>query len=397
MADVRRVERAAEQADHVTEHQRLVADLDLAALPRAGGAERGLELLGRRRRCRHAEAPVGAEDPVGRRRAAAAGRRGTRRAPPGSGCGAAPPAGRARTAPPEAPRLPAPVAARDGEDARRSGRPRRRARGGSGSRSTLFSTTTCGRSSRPGAVLGELVVDLRGTARPGRPAAASITWTSSARALEVREELVAEPDALARALDQARDVRDRQLPPVGRVDRAEHRLERRERVVGDLRLRVRDPAQQRRLAGVRQPDERRVGDAASAAARARPPRRAARSRRSAASGASGSRSGGCRARRAPPRATTMRAPGAARSATSLPSASRPASRPGRAARCRAPSAPCLPLPRPVLAAAGLEDAASSGSRRGRGGRGRRRARRRPRARRRRRRARPSARTSRGGS
>ena len=80
------------------------------------------------------------------------------------------------------------------------------------------------------------------------------------RALEVREELVAEPDAFARALDQARDVGDDELAAVGRLDRAEHRLERRERVVGDLRPRVRDPREQRRLAGVRQPDERGVGE-----------------------------------------------------------------------------------------------------------------------------------------
>ena len=44
------------------------------------------------------------------------------------------------------------------------------------------------------------------------------------RALEVREELVAEPDALARALDQPGDVGDDELAPVGRLDRAEHRL-----------------------------------------------------------------------------------------------------------------------------------------------------------------------------
>ena len=59
--------------------------------------------------------------------------------------------------------------------------------------------------------------------------------------LEMGEKLVPEADPLARALDQARHVRNRQLPAVGAVDRAEHRRQRRERVVGDLRLRVRDP------------------------------------------------------------------------------------------------------------------------------------------------------------
>ena len=47
---------------------------------------------------------------------------------------------------------------------------------------------------------------------------------------------------------------------VRRLDRPEHRRERRERVVGDLRLRVREPAQERRLARVRQPGHRRVGE-----------------------------------------------------------------------------------------------------------------------------------------
>ena len=78
------------------------------------------------------------------------------------------------------------------------------------------------------------------------------------RPLEVGEELVAEADPLARALDQPRHVGDGQLAAVGAVDRAEHRRQRRERVVGDLRLRVRDPAQERRLAGVRQPGARGV-------------------------------------------------------------------------------------------------------------------------------------------
>jgi len=79
-----------------------------------------------------------------------------------------------------------------------------------------------------------------------------------ARALEVREELVAEADALARALDQPGHVGDDELPAVGRVDRAQHRLQRRERVVGDLRRRVRDAREERRLACVRKPHERRV-------------------------------------------------------------------------------------------------------------------------------------------
>ena len=74
----------------------------------------------------------------------------------------------------------------------------------------------------------------------------------------MREELVAEADALARTLDQPGHVGDGELPAVGRLDGPEHRRERRERVVRDLRLRVRDAAEQRRLARVRQADERGV-------------------------------------------------------------------------------------------------------------------------------------------
>ncbi len=76
-----------------------------------------------------------------------------------------------------------------------------------------------------------------------------------AGALEVGQELVTQADALARALDQAGDIRDHELSPVGRVHRAEDRLERRERVRGDLRPRVRDARDERRLARVRQPHE----------------------------------------------------------------------------------------------------------------------------------------------
>ena len=78
------------------------------------------------------------------------------------------------------------------------------------------------------------------------------------RALDVREEVVAEPGAGRGALDQPRDVGQHELAVLG-VDRPEHRLQRRERIRGDLRLRPRHPGQQRRLAGVRQPDEPDVG------------------------------------------------------------------------------------------------------------------------------------------
>ncbi len=78
------------------------------------------------------------------------------------------------------------------------------------------------------------------------------------RALDVREEVVAEARAGRRALDQPGDVGDDELAVLP-VERAEDRLERRERVGADLRRRARHARQQRRLAGVGQADEADVG------------------------------------------------------------------------------------------------------------------------------------------
>ena len=61
------------------------------------------------------------------------------------------------------------------------------------------------------------------------------------RALDVREELVAQARALLSALDQAGDVGQDQLA-LRALERAEHRLERGERVAGDLRRRARHAA-----------------------------------------------------------------------------------------------------------------------------------------------------------
>ena len=79
--------------------------------------------------------------------------------------------------------------------------------------------------------------------------------------LDVGEELVAESGALGGPLDQAGDVGQDQLP-LAVVDRAEDRLERRERIVGHLRRGPRDSREQRRLAGVRQPDQAGIGQQA---------------------------------------------------------------------------------------------------------------------------------------
>jgi hypothetical protein len=74
------------------------------------------------------------------------------------------------------------------------------------------------------------------------------------RALDVREEVVAEPGAVARALDQTGDVGDDELAFVTIKD-AQHRRERRERVARDLRRRTREARQERGLARVRQADQ----------------------------------------------------------------------------------------------------------------------------------------------
>ena len=117
--------------------------------------------------------------------------------------------------------------------------------------------------------------------------------------LDVAQEGVAEAGALAGALDEARDVGDRRpaLVLVAEVEHAEVRLERRERVVGDLRPCRRERREEGRLAGIRQPDEARRRRSAGARAGSSAPRRARPSGRASASGGSRSRSGRCRGRR----------------------------------------------------------------------------------------------------
>ncbi len=78
-----------------------------------------------------------------------------------------------------------------------------------------------------------------------------------ARALDVREELVAETRALAGALDQTGDVGEHELTLIV-VEHAEVGLERREGVGGDLRRGAREARQQRGLAGVGQPHEANI-------------------------------------------------------------------------------------------------------------------------------------------
>ena len=83
---------------------------------------------------------------------------------------------------------------------------------------------------------------------------------SSARALDVPQELQPEPLPFVRAFDDARDVGDDERAVVAELHDAEVGRERRERIVGDLGPRGGDDRQQRRLAGVRLADEPDVGD-----------------------------------------------------------------------------------------------------------------------------------------
>ena len=70
---------------------------------------------------------------------------------------------------------------------------------------------------------------------------------------------MAEAGTLAGALDQPRDVRDDELALVA-FEHAEHRRERRERIVGDLRRGAGQAREQRGLAGVGEADEADVGE-----------------------------------------------------------------------------------------------------------------------------------------
>ena len=80
-----------------------------------------------------------------------------------------------------------------------------------------------------------------------------------AAALDVSQEARAEAGALVRALDQARNVGQHEVE-AGRAHDAQVGMQRRERIVGDLRLGGADGGQERRLAGVGQSDDAGIGD-----------------------------------------------------------------------------------------------------------------------------------------
>ena len=94
---------------------------------------------------------------------------------------------------------------------------------------------------QPRVVLGQLGLDHAWLSTGSEPSsgARSSTWTSSRVRSTWARKSWPRPAPSRGALDQARDVGDHELAVVG-VERAEHRLERRERVGGDLRRGARE-------------------------------------------------------------------------------------------------------------------------------------------------------------
>ena len=135
-----------------------------------------------------------------------------------------------------------------------------------------------------------------------------------------------QPGPFGGAFDQPGDVGQHRLAILA-LDRAQHRRQRRERIVGHLRRRPGQPPQQRGLARVGQPDQPDVGQQLQP--QLDPARLARRSpsRRTAAPAASRSRSACSRARHAPrerPRPAARPRPGRSRSRRRPPPGSRPA-------------------------------------------------------------------------
>ena len=95
--------------------------------------------------------------------------------------------------------------------------------------------------------------------RPGLEGRAVEHVQQRGAALDVAQELEAEALALARALDEAGHVGDR-VAGLARLDDAEVRVQGRERVVRDLRLRGAHRGDQARLAGAREADQRDIRD-----------------------------------------------------------------------------------------------------------------------------------------
>ena len=81
-------------------------------------------------------------------------------------------------------------------------------------------------------------------------------------ARDVPEKIVAEPDVSMRAFDQSRNIRDRRAPIAVEFHHADHRMQRREWIRRDLRVRRGNLSEQSRFPGIRITDQSRVGDRA---------------------------------------------------------------------------------------------------------------------------------------
>ena len=78
-------------------------------------------------------------------------------------------------------------------------------------------------------------------------------------ARDVAQKIVAETDVAMRPFDQAGNVGNRGPAIFIELNHADHRMKRGERIGRDLRMRRGNLPEQRRLAGIRITDERRVG------------------------------------------------------------------------------------------------------------------------------------------
>jgi hypothetical protein len=78
-------------------------------------------------------------------------------------------------------------------------------------------------------------------------------------AFDMAEELIAQAAPFGGAFDQAGNVGDDEFMPVD-ADHAQVGMQRGERVIGDLRPRVRDGGEEGRFPGIRQAQQPRIGD-----------------------------------------------------------------------------------------------------------------------------------------
>ena len=263
---------------------------------------------------------------------------------------------------------------RHGRPSRRAGRPRTRAtpRARPG-RSILLKATTSGFSRRAGS-WRRSSSRMTPWSHSGSRAAPSTTWTRTRVRSTWRRKAWPRPAPDGRALDEPGDVGDRRpalVLGVAEVHDPEVRLERGERVGGDLRPGRGERGEERRLAGVREADEPDVGDQPELQAQP------ALLARLALLGVLGravgrrSRSGRCRGRRG--RRARSSPAGRWRRGRRAARRSRRRARPCRAGRARTRSSPALPCrlrARAAAARARPGSGACSGSRGASSGRGR---------------------------